>query len=260
MKNSCLPQKKKSLLLKHAGLFDDPYEWCLLERIYFACNTTPNRKWVCRFSYLMDHTPIKQNKTLTATLKRLHTKGFVEKVEFGKPIGKKLTQRFQYTAAQKTIDELIEKMVKKGPVISDQGSSHLTGTSPVISPSQSSHLTPYSQEESQLLKEKEESKEKFSVTTFEHTGDDWPVNNNSQCDDPSLFPLSMSQTQDKNSESSHLTGVTDENTGFKLFELACKNLPEDQNSILYKEMREGLAKEYGVNLAVCNFIQNGMPN
>jgi hypothetical protein len=103
----------------------------------------------------MAHTPIKQHKTLTSTLNRLHAKGFVEKVEFGKPIGKTLVQRFQYVAYQSTIDRLILEMVRS----SDPSQlGQMTPVSPVNSPQMSGQMTLYSQEESKVSIEKDNSK------------------------------------------------------------------------------------------------------
>ncbi|SRR5260221_9186676 len=157
--NSTLPKSKKSLLLKYAGLFDDPYEWCVLERIYFACNTQPNRKWVCRFSYLMKTTPIKRDQTLRSTLNRLVEKHFLEKVEYGKPIKVNgvLTQRFQYICNQEQIDKMILEMLKKSPTNSWEESHDLVGVSPTNSEEISHALVGYSQEESKVSIEKDNS-------------------------------------------------------------------------------------------------------
>ena len=101
------PLKKKTLLLKYAGSFNDTFEWCVLERVYYACNLQPNRKWTCRFSYIEKNTSVKNHKSISAALDRLYKKHLVDRKEYAKPTEKNPKQRYQYTASQANIDKLL---------------------------------------------------------------------------------------------------------------------------------------------------------
>jgi hypothetical protein len=77
---------KHPLPRQTAGLFTDPYEWCLVDWIYWRSHTRTNRKWTCTMEPIQENTPVKHLETITATLERLCGKamGF-SKVPFGKP-------------------------------------------------------------------------------------------------------------------------------------------------------------------------------
>jgi hypothetical protein len=79
-------KKSNRLLIQTAGLFNCPYEWCILDFVYWKSNTQRDRRWICRMKPIQETTPLRRIETITDALDRLCGRqiGF-SKVPFGKP-------------------------------------------------------------------------------------------------------------------------------------------------------------------------------
>lgn len=107
----------KRLFLQTGGLFSCPYEWCIVDFVYWRSNTQLDRRWTCRMKHIQHNTPAKRIETITDVLDRMcgRSMGF-SKVPFGKPqhrrCGKGLTadpkQSYQYIFDAKVFDEWLK--------------------------------------------------------------------------------------------------------------------------------------------------------
>jgi hypothetical protein len=79
-------KRTNRLPIQVGALLTDPYEWCLIDWIYWKTNTQHDRQWICRATPIQENTPIKRLETILEVLERLVIKniGFTKEA-FGKP-------------------------------------------------------------------------------------------------------------------------------------------------------------------------------
>ena len=107
------------LWLQVGGFFRCPYEWCIVDFVYWRSNTQPDRRWVCRMKPIQETTPVKRIETITDALERMCKRemGFY-KIPFGPPqrrrCGKgreqlEAKQSYQYIFDANIFDQWLER-------------------------------------------------------------------------------------------------------------------------------------------------------
>ena len=86
MKDKNVIKRTNRLPIQVGALFTDPYEWCLIDWVYWKTNTQSNRQWTCRLIPIQKNTPIKRQQTILDVLERLLPMNLgLTKKPFGKP-------------------------------------------------------------------------------------------------------------------------------------------------------------------------------
>ena len=115
------PNGKHRLLIQYGGLFNCPYEWCIVDFVFWKSNTRANRRWTCCMKPIQETTPVKRIETITAGLDRLCERGMgFSKIPFNtqrRRYGKgrqevEVRQSFQYIFDAKLFEQWLEKQPK----------------------------------------------------------------------------------------------------------------------------------------------------
>ncbi len=103
--------KHNRLSIDVAALFECPYQWCIVDLVYFRASVN-HGKWDCAVNHILQYSPVKRYETVLDTLERLVARnmGFT-KIPFGKPqrrrMGKGRTTVIEVQSYQVVFDQSV---------------------------------------------------------------------------------------------------------------------------------------------------------